>query len=350
MSEKTEQPTPKRIRESREKGDICKGQDVAPAATIFGFTIYAVANAQTIYEKLVLLVNAPFDVFHLPFQEALARAFTIVLELCISIVLPIVAVVMCVALLVLLPQTGFLFAPKAAAPKMENLSPTKWFKKVFSMKNLFELCKNILKVVVLGYVVYVVLDKYIPILFSIPSAGLGSMWKLLGTATAEMLIYASGAFVVVAALDYLYQRYKWNNDHMMSIEEVKREYKDSEGDPIIKSQRKQLYNELMNQNTLGNTRKAKVLVTNPTHFAVALDYDQEKTPLPVILAKGEGALAQRMIEVAQEEGIPIMRNVPLARALYRDGTENAYIPRDLIAPVAEVLRWVQSLEKTNGNP
>ena len=86
MSEKTEQPTPKRIRESREKGDICKGQDVAPAATIFGFTIYAVANAQTIYEKLVLLVNAPFDVFHLPFDEALARAFTIVLELCISIV------------------------------------------------------------------------------------------------------------------------------------------------------------------------------------------------------------------------------------------------------------------------
>ena len=101
----------------------------------------------------------------------------------------------------------------------------------------------------------------------------------------------------------------------------------------------------MNQNTLGNVRKAKVLVTNPTHFAVALDYDKEKTPLPVILAKGEGALAQRMIAVAKEEGIPIMRNVPLARALYREGAENAYIPRDLIGPVAEVLRWVQSLEK-----
>lgn len=130
----------------------------------------------------------------------------------------------------------------------------------------------------------------------------------------------------------------------MSIDEVKREFKDSEGDPQIKGQRKQLHRELMNQNTLANVRKAKVLVVNPTHFAVALDYDEEKTPLPVILAKGEGALALRMIEVAKEEGVPIMRNVPLAQALFRDGTENAYIPKDLIAPVAEVLRWVKSLQ------
>ena len=345
MSEKTEQPTPKRLRDAREKGDICKGQDVAPAATILGFTLYGIANAESLYEQLVMLVTVPFDVFHLPFDQALARAGTVVIDLCIAIVLPIVVVVMLSALVVLLSQTGFLFAPKAAAPKLENLNPTKWFKKVFSMKNLFELTKNIVKVLVLGYVVYVVLDKYVPLLFSIPSGGLGTLWLLLGQATAEMLFYASAAFVVVAAIDYLYQRYKWNHDHMMSIEEVKREFKDDEGDPIVKNQRKQLYNELMNQNALGNTRKAKVLVTNPTHFAVALDYDQEKTPLPVILAKGEGALAQRMIEVAKEEGIPIMRNVPLARALYRDGMENAYIPRDLIAPVAEVLRWVQSLDK-----
>ena len=123
------------------------------------------------------------------------------------------------------------------------------------------------------------------------------------------------------------------------------EYGRSEGDPQVKSQRKQLHKELMNQNTLSNVRKAKVLVTNPTHYAVALDYDKDTTPLPVILAKGEGALAQRMIETAKEEGIPIMRNVPLARALYAEGTENAYIPRDLIGPVAEVLRWVQSLER-----
>jgi type III secretion protein U len=102
---------------------------------------------------------------------------------------------------------------------------------------------------------------------------------------------------------------------------------------------------MISQNALGNVRRAKVLVTNPTHYAVALDYEKDKTPLPVIVAKGEGLLARRMIEVAKEEGIPIMQNVPLARDLFRNGAENSYIPRDLIGPVAEVLRWVQSLRR-----
>lgn len=131
----------------------------------------------------------------------------------------------------------------------------------------------------------------------------------------------------------------------MSKDEVKREYKEMEGDPYIKGKRKQLHRELIAQGAMDNVRKAKVLVTNPTHYAVALDYDKDTTPLPIILAKGEGELARRMIAVAQEEGIPIMRNVSLARNLFENGTENAYIPQDLIRPVAEVLRWVQSLKQ-----
>ena len=348
MSEKTEQPTPKRIRDSREKGDVCKGQDLAPAATVLALVLYAVASGERIYEELCEMVLAPFEVMHLPFGEALARCAGIVVDIAVGIVLPVVGVVMGAALVVLLAETGFLFAPKAAMPKLENLSPAKWFKRVFSMKNLFEFVKNVIKVAVIGTLAWNVLNKYIPLLFSIPKGGASAMWTVLGQAAAELLLMTSGAFAVIAAIDYLYQKWRWTHDHMMSIDEVKREYKESEGDPVVKSQRKQLQRELMNQNTLGNVRKAKVLVTNPTHYAGALDYDKDSTPLPVILAKGEGALAQRMIEVAKEEGIPIMRNVPLARALYRDGAENAYIPRDLIGPVAEVLRWVQSLEEGSG--
>ena len=152
-------------------------------------------------------------------------------------------------------------------------------------------------------------------------------------------------FCVIAAADWFFQKWQFNKQNMMSKDEVKREYKESEGDPLIKSKRKQLHQEMIAQNQVANTRKAKVLVTNPTHFAVALDYEKERTPLPVILARGQGALAQRMIRAAEEEGIPIMRNVPLARGLYEQGTENSYIPQDLIGPVAEVLRWVQSLQR-----
>lgn len=345
MSEKTEQPTPKRIREAREKGDVCKGQDLAPAATVLAFAVYAIANGENIYEQMVEMVTTPFAVMHLPFREALAKCIDIVIDCAVGVVAPIVGIVMGVALMVLLAETGFLFAPKAAAPKLENLNPKKWFQKVFSIKNLFDFLKNLVKVTILVGIVYLVFSRYIPVLFNVPKGGIAAMWSVVGAAVGELLLYSAGAFAVVAAVDYLYQRYKWTNDHKMSIDEVKREYKESEGDPMIKSQRKQLHREMINQNTVSNVRKAKVLVTNPTHYAVALDYDKDKTPLPVILAKGEGWLAQRMIAAAKEEGIPIMRNVPLAQALYREGTENAYIPRDLIGPVAEVLRWVESLKQ-----
>lgn len=344
MSEKTEQPTPKRLRESREKGDICKSQDVVHAATVLVLAVYVTAAAGEVWEKLVTMVNLPMTLINLPYDEALSKASAVVWECAAGIVLPVVGVAMGAAVAALLGQTGFLFAPKAAAPKLENLSPGKWVKKVFSMKNLFELMKNLLKVTVLGLTAWWVLSKFLPTLFEIPRGGTMAMWRVMGEACSELLLVSAGAFAVIAALDYLYQRYKWNTEHMMSIEEVKREYKESEGDPMVKNQRKQLHRELLNQNAVDNVRRAKVLVVNPTHFAVALDYDREKTPLPVILAKGEGNLALRMIEAAKEAGVPVMRNVPLARALYSEGTENGYIPRDLIGPVAEVLRWVQSLD------
>jgi type III secretion protein U len=131
----------------------------------------------------------------------------------------------------------------------------------------------------------------------------------------------------------------------MSKDEVKREYKEMEGDPLIKSKRKQLHQEMANQNVMAGVRQAKVLITNPTHVAVALDYEEGRTPLPLIVAKGEGELARRMIQVAKEAGVPIMRQASLARALFAGGEEFCYIPSDLIAPVAEVLKWLKGLEK-----
>ena len=343
--EKTEQPTPKRLREAREKGDVCRSQDIAPALTTLAVGVYLAANAQNIFTLLRDMVSLPMDFMTLPFEEAMAKVVPLVIQSSVMLVAPVVGLVMGVAFVGTLAQTGVLFAVKAAMPKLENLDPKKWFQKVFSMKNLFELVKNLVKVGVLGGVVFFILRTYLPQLFRVPEGGIGAMWSVTGEAVNDLVVTAAGAFCVIAALDYLYQRHKYNQNHMMSKDEVKREYKESEGDPHIKSKRKQLHKEMIAQNSLDNVRKAKVLVTNPTHYAVALDYEKGRTPLPVILAKGEGLLAKRMMDVAKQEGIPIMRNVPLARALFRAGTENAYIPQDLIGPVAEVLRWVQSLER-----
>ena len=201
MSEKTEQPTPKRIRDSREKGDIAKGQDLAPAATVLAFALYAIGNGETVWEELVQMTTVPMEVFHLPYEEALSKSVSLVIDVSLGIVFPVVGLVMGVALMVLLAETGFLFAPKAAAPKLENLSPTRWFKRVFSMKNLFEFAKNIVKVTVLTGIVWLVFSDYLPVLFQIPKGGLGAMWGVIGSAVGELLLYSAGAFAIVAVLD-----------------------------------------------------------------------------------------------------------------------------------------------------
>lgn len=345
--EKNEQPTPKRLRDVREKGQVAKSQDVPSALTVMVIAVYLLAMGGSIKATLLDMAQIPILFMNRPFGEALGIVSVAVLQLSLLIVLPLLAVVMVTALVANVAQVGVLFAFQAAMPKMENLSPGKWVKKVFSVKNAVEFLKNLLKVTVLGGTVWKIFSDYLGTLFHIPDGTISGMWAVTGSAISSLVLAAASVFCVIAAVDYLFQRWQFNKQQMMSKEEIKKEYKESEGDPLIKSKRKQLHQEMLAQNTLGNVRKAKVLITNPTHFAVALDYDKEKIPLPLILAKGEGALAQRMIAIAKEEGIPIMQNVPLAHALFEQGTENSCIPADLIGPVAEVLRWVQSL-KTHG--
>ncbi len=345
MAEKTEQPTPKRLREAREKGDVCKSQDIAPAATVMAIAGYFIASGPTMFKEALEMMTLPMQYMYLPFAQAFPLISTGIVTFAFMIVGPIVAMAMLVAFVSTIMQTGVLIAPKAAVPKMENLSPKKWFQKVFAIKNLVEFLKNCLKVAVLGYVAWDVVNSQLQALFAIPNGNITGMAITLGNAAKELLLKAAVAFCVIAALDFLYQKYKYTEDHKMDKDEVKREYKESEGDPQIKGQRKQLHNELASGGGGGaKVKKAKVLVTNPTHYAVAIDYEKGVTPLPVILMKGKGPLALAMIDLAKQEGIPIMRNVPLARSLYAKADEEAYIPSEFIAPVAEVLRWVQSLD------
>jgi type III secretion protein U len=341
--EKTEQPTAKRLREAREKGEIAKSQEVPAAALVLSLALYLMARGSAIMSTLRAMAEATFNLAFEPFDQAFGLAVSIVGMGMLEIVAPIVAVVVTVSLVSCLAQVGIIFSVKAAAPKMENLSPSRWFKKTFSVGNLIDLLKNIIKVVILSTIVYKTLGRHWHDLFRLPKSDATSLTTVLGASASDLAVWAAAAFAGLAAADYAWQRHKYNKDHMMSKDEVKREYKEMEGDPIIKSRRRQLHQEMASQGAMDSVRKAKVLVTNPTSYAVALDYEKERTPLPVILAKGEGELARRMIEVAKEAGIPILREAPLARELFDQGSENAYIPSSLIGPVAEVLRWLETL-------
>ena len=346
MSEKTEQPTSKRLRDAREKGDIAKSQEIPSAAIVLAVIAYFIVNSDSVFTKLIDCCNYTFTTAtSIPYDKALPLIGAVVVDTSVAIVSPLVAIAILVSFVSMIFQTGFLVAPKGAMPKMENLSPSRWFKQVFSMRNAFDFVKNILKVLVLCFAVYSSSKNNIAEVFKIPQSDIGAAWTLSAALLKDLALYSVGAFAFIAVLDFLYVKYKYTKDHMMSPQEVKQEYKEMEGDPYIKQKRKQLHMEMANMSAVANTRKAKVLVVNPTHYAVAIDYVKGVTPLPIIVAKGQGDLARRMIEAAREENIPIMRQPALARALFAQGDEDQFVPDDLLVPVAEILKIIAAVEK-----
>ncbi|MDR0354575.1 MAG: type III secretion system export apparatus subunit SctU [Deltaproteobacteria bacterium] len=342
--EKTEQPTAKKLRDARQKGQVAKSQEVPAAAVVLIMACYFLARGEAIMAVIRQTAEIVFSAAHLPFEEALPQAVSAVGVCFLTIIAPLTVLVIVVSFLSNLAQVGVLFSAEAAIPKLENISPKKWFKKTFSKNNIFDLLKNVVKVVVLAFVVNKVLSKHWRELYLIPQTDADALSVVLGSALRDLTLYSAAAFAGLAAVDFVYQRFKFTKDNMMTKDEVKREYKEMEGDPLIKGKRKQLHQEMANQRATSSVKKAKVLVTNPTHYAVALDYEEGRTPLPIILAKGEGELAKRMIAEARREGVPILQEPGLARDLFEQGEEFSYIPKNLIAPVASVLRWLQSLE------
>ena len=203
--------------------------------------------------------------------------------------------------------------------------------------------KSLIKIALLSVVLYHTIRSHLGDLVKLPYCGVGCVLPLLGVLMQDLAVAAGFAFLIIAGADFAFQRFQFTQQMKMTKDEVKREYKEMEGDPMIKSKRRQLHQELLAQNMENNVKRATVVVTNPTHIAVALEYREGETPLPVVLAKGERLMAARIVEIARREGIPIMENVPLAHALYADAQVDQYIPSDLIGAVAEVLRWVAQL-------
>jgi len=345
MSEKTEQPTSKRLRDARNDGQVAKSQEIPAMATTAALFAVLFGLWDYFYGVLEDLFHLPLKVMNSPFDEIFYPTLLAVLLDMARIVLPIVLLVMALGLVCNIAQVGILITPKALIPKLENLSPKQWFKKVFSIKGLVEFLKSCIKVVAITVAVWVAVKNSLIPLQGIPRVGLGGAYAAIGSLLWDIAVAVIAVMTAVAILDYLFQRWQHNKQLMMSKDEVKREYKDMEGNAEVKAMRKRLHQEMLSSGAAESTRKATVLVTNPTHLAIAIYYEEGETPLPIVLAKGEGPTAQRMIAAAKEENIPIMRNVPLARSLYADAQEHAYIPGDLVRPVAEVLRWAQSLKK-----
>lgn len=348
MSEKTEEPTPKRLRDAREKGQVAKSTDVVSTTLLIGLFAYIGLGWNNHVRNLSDLILFPIQYMSCDFRTAFSQVIGGVFLKIVSVILPALGITILFAAGANLAQIGVLFATESIKPDLKKINPAEKLKQIFSKKNLFEFLKSTFKIIFLGILIYLVIKNLIRDLLLLPFTGMQGTYSILGPIMRRFAYNVIFAYIVVAALDFVFQKKDFAKKMMMTKQEVKQEYKDSEGDPQIKSKRKQIHREMIEQGGAAQkTKQSSVLVTNPEHIAIALYYNVKSKgiALPVVLAKGKGHVAEEMIEIAKREGIPIMRNVPLAHSLMDSSEIMQYIPTELIEPVAEVLRWVYEMKE-----
>jgi type III secretion protein U len=344
---KTEPPTQKRLKDARKRGEVAKSPDVAATVAVIAGIVFLTIGGGALLDRLraVLDRSAGLDFRTLDSPQALIQWTQQMLLEAVWITVPVVVVLAAVGVLVGFFQVGPVFAAEQIKPQLSRINPIEGFKRLFSMRSVVELLKLTVKTAALFTIIWVTVRSALPELLRshwLPDSGvLPLTLYLLRTLCWSAIVI----FVAIAAFDLWFQNWDFRRRQRMSVEEVRREHKELEGDPHLRGRRRQLHREVGEASMLGNVRRASVVVVNPTHIAVALYYQPGETDLPVVVAKGEGELARAIRRVAEEEGIPVLHNVDLARQLRAEAPIDQYIPEQLIEPVAAVLRWARNLQR-----
>ena len=348
MSEnKNLQPTDHKLEQAREKGQVAQSQDLSRLANLVVVAEIAFIAESQWREAIFSLMNFGYTSIGKPFLSSMTELLTGA-ALLVALVFFIFAVLIpVVSALAHWGQFGVLVAPEMLTPKFDKFNPVNGFKQIFSMKKLVELMETVFKTVVIALVVYLVtrseLNDILHLAGGAPKDSYAAFITLLRNTFHITLILC----LIFAVIDFLIQRHFHKKELMMDMEEVKKEFKEMEGDPQIKNKRKQIAKEWANENPVASTEKANAVVVNPTHFAVALFYDKEDENVPVVLAKGRDQIAHAMIDRARECGIPVIRHVWLARTLYASCKANSFIPKSSYESVAHVYAVIHYLTTTD---
>jgi flagellar biosynthetic protein FlhB len=344
--EKTEKATPRRRKKAREEGNVSQSPDLNMAisllsvSTVVYFTFAGLYHAFT---RILLIMTSGFGgAAAMSIPEAmhyLAFAFSAAL----SWLLMVMIVGLLGAALPSMFQTRFLFSLKALVPDLNKLNPIEGFKKMFSLRTVFEFIKSLIKMIIIAYIGYVSIVHAWPDLFAMSQKSLESSSIALGNFIYHMIMEIGLALLVIGILDIYYQRWEYERSLRMTKKEVKDEAKDTEGNPLIKNKQRQKMMLLARSRMMENIQNAQVVVTNPTHVAVAIEY-KESMNAPKVVAKGAGEVAERIKSVARKYGIPILRNPPLARELFKSVEIGEEIPSRLYRLVAELLVTVYKMK------
>ncbi|MBY0450608.1 MAG: flagellar biosynthesis protein FlhB [Cyanobacteria bacterium] len=348
-SDKTEQPTQKRLADAREQGQVAKSNDLngavvlATATMIMGFfgpytynTL--VSTTESLYTKALLHP-------HIGRPEVNVLMISM-LQTCFLLVAPFFVGVAVMATLSNIIQVKPLFTVKAIQPKFEKINPLQGFKRIFSMRAVIEAAKAVLKMTIIAMAAYWLLNGHMSELMAMGKYDdLSRSVSILMTVLQEITVWSVVIFLVLGVADFFYQRYEFEKQMRMSKQEIKEERRNSDGDPMIKHRIRQMGIQMTRKRQLTSVPTADVVITNPTHFSIVIKYDPDVSPAPKVVAKGVDHFAMKIREVAKEHNVPIVENKPLARALYKLVEVDSMIPPELFVGVAQVLAFVFNKQK-----
>lgn len=347
--EKTEEATPKKLEDARKKGQVAKSVDLVSAFVLLGFFLtlklfigWMGHSFMSVYYKQY---NDIADIVKDGFTSNVA---SVVLRDCLFAILkisfPIFIASFVLSLIANVGQVKWKVSSEPLKPKLNKINPISGFKKIFSMEKIFEFLKSIVKLIILGSVVYTTLKEKWGYLLQLYDFTLPQAIVAIGNVIIEIGLKISICFLIFAVADIMYQKHKFSKDMRMTKQEIKDEYKNTEGDPQIKGKIRQKMREVSRQRMMQAVPEADVIITNPTHLAVAIKYDKDKGSAPVVIAKGADYVAAKIKEIARENAVEIVENKPLARMIYFNVDLGDEIPQEMYQMVAEVLAYVYRLK------
>ncbi|WP_046175041.1 flagellar biosynthesis protein FlhB [Domibacillus indicus] len=344
--EKTEKATPKKKQDSRKKGQVAKSQDLNTAVSLlvlFGFlSAFAVSMGKNIFHMFQHSIQ-----YYMLMDVTEANLKTIVFEVmeqCAVILAPFMLAAVAAGVAANYAQVGWLVTGEPIKPKLEKLDPIKGFKRIFSMRSIVELLKSILKIGFVGTAAFVTLWINIEEVLKMALRPIEDTLPLVGSLTVQMGLAAAAALLVLGVLDYFYQKFDFEKSLRMSKQDIKDEHKNSEGDPLIKSRIRQTQREMAMRRMMQEVPNADVVITNPTHYAIALKYDESKRDAPYVVAKGTDYIAQKIKLIAKENNVMTVENRPLARALHDQTEIGDSVPEEFFKAIAEILAYVYRIK------
>ncbi len=351
--EKTEEPTQKKLQDARNEGQVSKSTELCNAVALLA--VFAVIRSwggmlANRFMEMFTWIYGDFKGFDLMeggnvSLKGFTRLMNTVIIQMVLMLIPIFAVGFAISTIINIVQVKWKVTGKPLKPKLSKLSPINGVKRLFSVEKLIELAKSVARITLIAYIAWTQLRDKVGIIYLLYDYDIWGAVSIVSSLVVDLGLRISAAYLVLGLIDLLYQKRKFHKDMMMTKQEIKDEYKNTEGDPQIKGKIRQKMAEASRRRMMQAVPQADVVITNPTHFAVALKYDADVADAPIVTAKGADLVARRIKEIAKENDVQIVENKPLARMLYHNVEVGAMVPPELYQAVAEVLAFVYNIKK-----